>query len=206
MLAPSECWSEPHTILWNQGGYGGGLQLGKQELALENLKAWESKLSNQRKVDLIRYEKFLPGKIMPYDRYHKMPATINVSTLLGSYMLQNVGSSILPAMKCQLPTINVRYISYSRNTWNCQVLKWQNCTTNQGCSNWILVLWSVAYNYEFCHYHYIQLPWLLASRDYNYQKITLQITLVNHRSKLSEIACSCHVWWLEAGVWVGQVV
>ena len=37
------------TILWNQGGYGwGGLQLGKYKLDLENLKAWESKLSNQR--------------------------------------------------------------------------------------------------------------------------------------------------------------
>ena len=105
-------------ILRNQGGYGGGgLQLGKYKLDLENLKVWELKLSNQRKVDLIRYEKFLPGKIMPYDRYRKMPAaTINVRTLLGSYMLQNVGSSILPAMKCQLPAINVRYISYSRYT------------------------------------------------------------------------------------------
>jgi len=54
--------------------------------------------------------------------YHEMSATVpsyNTMKFQGSYLPQNV--SYYQWMSGTIPR-NVRYISYSRYTWNCQVL------------------------------------------------------------------------------------
>jgi len=54
-------------------------------------------------------------------KYHEIPGIVNIKHL-NRYMLQNVSYYYYQWMSGIVPR-DVRYISYSRYTWNCQVLK-----------------------------------------------------------------------------------